>query len=145
MDREAWHAAVHGVTKSRTRMSDWTDLNLLKFSSSLPFIPQNVPELFPATKTHYYFRASVDPVELTPETSHRISETQERHTTHSDNSRVSSPRGLPSWALESKCRHDNSKTGSAQVSGREHHILCPSFLFPFTVVCVDIRRYVCGF
>ena len=22
MDREAWHAAVHGVTKSRTRMSD---------------------------------------------------------------------------------------------------------------------------
>ena len=24
MDREAWHAAVHGVTKSRTRLSDWT-------------------------------------------------------------------------------------------------------------------------
>ena len=23
-DREAWHAAVHGVTKSRTRLSDWT-------------------------------------------------------------------------------------------------------------------------
>ena len=22
MDREAWHAAVHGVTKSRTRLSD---------------------------------------------------------------------------------------------------------------------------
>jgi len=22
MDREAWHAAIHGVTKSRTRMSD---------------------------------------------------------------------------------------------------------------------------
>ena len=27
MDREAWHAAVHGVTKSQTRMSDWTELN----------------------------------------------------------------------------------------------------------------------
>ena len=27
MDREAWHAAVHGVTKSRTRLSDWTELN----------------------------------------------------------------------------------------------------------------------
>ena len=26
MDREAWHAAVHGVTKSRTRPSDWTEL-----------------------------------------------------------------------------------------------------------------------
>ena len=23
-DREAWHAAVHGVAKSRTRLSDWT-------------------------------------------------------------------------------------------------------------------------
>ena len=28
MDREAWSAAVHGVTKSQTRLSDWTELNL---------------------------------------------------------------------------------------------------------------------
>ena len=27
MDREAWHASVHGVTKSRTQLSDWTELN----------------------------------------------------------------------------------------------------------------------
>ena len=27
MGREAWHAVVHGVTKSRTRLSDWTELN----------------------------------------------------------------------------------------------------------------------
>ena len=26
MDREAWRAAIHGVTKSRTRLSDWTEL-----------------------------------------------------------------------------------------------------------------------
>ena len=26
MDREAWHAAIHGVTKSRTRLRDWTEL-----------------------------------------------------------------------------------------------------------------------
>ena len=26
MDREAWRAAVHGITKSRTRLSDWTEL-----------------------------------------------------------------------------------------------------------------------
>ena len=26
MDREAWRAAVHGVTKSRTQLSDWTEL-----------------------------------------------------------------------------------------------------------------------
>ena len=29
MDREAWSTAIHGVAKSRTRMSDWTELNLL--------------------------------------------------------------------------------------------------------------------
>ena len=27
MDREAWRAAVHGVAKSWTRLSDWTELN----------------------------------------------------------------------------------------------------------------------
>ena len=27
MDREAWHAAIHGVAKGRTRLSDWTELN----------------------------------------------------------------------------------------------------------------------
>ena len=27
MDREAWHAAVHEVTKSQTQLSNWTELN----------------------------------------------------------------------------------------------------------------------
>ena len=27
MDREAWRAAVHGVAKSRTQLSDWIGLN----------------------------------------------------------------------------------------------------------------------
>ena len=37
MDREAWRAAVHGVTKSWTRLSDWTELNntIFRFLLSL--------------------------------------------------------------------------------------------------------------
>ena len=27
MDREAWHAVIHGVAKNRTRLSNWTELN----------------------------------------------------------------------------------------------------------------------
>ena len=34
MDREAWSAAIHGVTKSCTRLSDWTELRLLDSSHS---------------------------------------------------------------------------------------------------------------
>ena len=33
MDREAWHAVIHGVAKSRTRLSDWTELNWWRFIS----------------------------------------------------------------------------------------------------------------
>ena len=28
MDREAWHAAVHGVTNSQTWLSEWTELKI---------------------------------------------------------------------------------------------------------------------
>ena len=29
MDKVAWHAAIHGVTKSSTRLSDWTEVNCM--------------------------------------------------------------------------------------------------------------------
>ena len=34
MDKEAWHAVIHGVAKSRTWLSNWTELNLFN-----PYIP----------------------------------------------------------------------------------------------------------
>ena len=32
MDTEAWHVAVYGVTKSQTRLSDWTELNIMNWT-----------------------------------------------------------------------------------------------------------------
>ena len=36
MDREAWHAVVHGVTKSQTQLRDWTGLNWTDLTSEHP-------------------------------------------------------------------------------------------------------------
>ena len=38
MDREAWRAAFHGVAKSRTRLSDWTELNWILGTKKIPHI-----------------------------------------------------------------------------------------------------------
>ena len=38
MDREAWRAAVHGVTKSWTRLSDWTELNWILITMAVSLI-----------------------------------------------------------------------------------------------------------
>ena len=38
MDREVWRAAVHGVTKSRTWMTDWTELIYIKYIYILRYI-----------------------------------------------------------------------------------------------------------
>ena len=35
MDREAWRAAIHGVAKSQTQLSDWTELNWLNLPRKL--------------------------------------------------------------------------------------------------------------
>ena len=41
MDREAWRAAVHGIAKSRTRLSDRTEL-----SRTHPFPDRQIPAAF---------------------------------------------------------------------------------------------------
>ena len=41
MEREAWRAAVHGVTKSRTGLSDWTALRPSR-ASSIPALAHGV-------------------------------------------------------------------------------------------------------
>ena len=51
MDREAWRAVIHGVTKSRTWLSDWTDWPpekrvtdyKISFSKKFPFCLSNQP------------------------------------------------------------------------------------------------------
>ena len=42
MDREAWHAAVHGVAKSQTWLSDWTVLNYVITCIST-LLPDSIP------------------------------------------------------------------------------------------------------
>ena len=54
MDREAWRAAVHGVAKSRTQLSDWTELNWtdarrninnLRYADDIALMAENKEEL----------------------------------------------------------------------------------------------------
>ena len=46
MDREAWHAAVHGVSKSWTQLSNWTELNIFVQSLWIKSFP-HVSSYFP--------------------------------------------------------------------------------------------------
>ena len=47
MDRVTWRAAIHGVSKSRTRLSDWTELNWTNTMLWISFLFNNVYESFP--------------------------------------------------------------------------------------------------
>ena len=59
MDREAWHAMVHGVTRSRTRLSDRTELISLVFSCPPPFYPYVYSHLFSCLLTYFIFRKTL--------------------------------------------------------------------------------------
>ena len=47
MGREAWHATVHGVTKSRTLLKDWTELNWCPLSQRPLLL---LPSIFPSIR-----------------------------------------------------------------------------------------------
>ena len=51
MDREAWSAAIHWVAKSRTRLSDWTGLNWVKWMNVEPVIQSQL--LYRSCITNY--------------------------------------------------------------------------------------------
>ena len=42
MDKEAWHAATHGVAKSRTRLSNWTELNWTARRSNQSILKESI-------------------------------------------------------------------------------------------------------
>ena len=62
-DREAWHAAVHGVTKSRTWLSDWTTATCLLYTSWLNFIAQYMIKACCglASSGHLLYTSSLEP------------------------------------------------------------------------------------
>ena len=44
MDREVWRTAVHGIAKSQTRLSNWTELNWTHSHVHMEHSPQNKPQ-----------------------------------------------------------------------------------------------------
>ena len=58
MDREAWHAAVHGVTKSWTWLSYWTEPQMVQNKNIICFLENNIyllPNSFSFTKKSLEF------------------------------------------------------------------------------------------
>ena len=55
MDRETWHATVHGVTKSQTRFSKWTELNVSLVAQTV----MNLPAIW---ETQVWYLGQEDPL-----------------------------------------------------------------------------------
>ena len=58
MDREAWRAEVHGVTKNRTWLRDWTELNQVEELHDLPYFTEDFKVV--AVYPHIFVKAFSD-------------------------------------------------------------------------------------
>jgi len=71
MDREAWPAAIHGVAKSRTRLSNWTELNwrwVTPLQEDItPLFPVTVPHIPLASQTAAVFLSHKYPISMSSE------------------------------------------------------------------------------
>ena len=63
LDREAWHAAVYGVAKSWTQLSDWTELILIRRASQVAQWVKKLPAMQETPETWIRFLGWEDSLE----------------------------------------------------------------------------------
>ena len=71
MDREAWHAAIHEVAKSRTWLNDWTELKVISTNCSVRTLIQfmiqqevQIPISPNVIKNYEYFMSNNDIIKI---------------------------------------------------------------------------------
>ena len=70
MDREAWCAVIHGVAKSRTRLSDWTELNWILDTQEIAKVGQRAllyPLCYFPSRSHLIYSVHSNSRKLTLE------------------------------------------------------------------------------
>ena len=63
-DREAWHAAIHGVAKSQTQLSDWTSTVVLRMGLCLPDLKARHPRLLWVRGESHLFYCGLQQLDL---------------------------------------------------------------------------------
>ena len=109
MGREAWRAAIHGVTKSQTQLSDWTELNSV-LESVLPLQRIRAGSLILKSESICFWLqvtglAGKPPdltAELTPGRKHQVPDTEEEYPDDGERLLLNHERLQDSWPSEEK-------------------------------------------